>query len=141
MHSKVALRHVVAAVVALLTGCAAPGMNIPPMQANGKYLQFKHPVAGVPAFQVALPSPEGCTGMLASMRQQQSNNALVQFWSCAANSASSSLPTRATFRNKTYAFLFDVEAISMEECKSAVEGLLNSEGKNNLEVVSSCTAK
>jgi hypothetical protein len=130
-----------AAIAAAIAGCAGPGAALPPMQVNGRYLQAKHPVSGVPALQIALPNQEGCASMLAVMRQQDPNNYLISLWSCSANSASASLPTRATVRNKTYAFLLDVEAISMQECKESVDGMMNSKGKDNLEVVSACATK
>ncbi len=138
---RVAVVLTIASLSATIFGCATPDGRSTPASSARKYLQFRHPVTGVPAFQVALPNSDGCVGMLATMRTKQGANDLLAYWSCVDTSASSSLPARATVRNKTYAFVFDIEAISLQECSSFVEAMLNSEGKDNLELVRTCAQR
>ena len=101
-------------------------------------MQIKHPVSGVVGLQMTFPSPEGCAGMLSTVRWKSEFKEMLPFFACVSMTASSSLPARATVRNKTYAFLIDIEAVSLSECKAFVDGMMNSEGKENLEVAAPC---
>jgi hypothetical protein len=104
-------------------------------------MQWRHPVSGAPAFQVTLPSTEGCVAMLAMFQRTHASNPAMSFWSCTGTSVSPSLKARSILRNKTYAYLLDVEAITNEECVAFVEAAMANEGKENIEVVSPCKDK
>jgi len=111
-----------------------------PTQYN-RYLQFKHPISGTVAFQIAFPNPDGCKGMLAMVNFDEKSNSMKSFFVCTSNSASATLPIRATIRNKVYSFILDLEAINSQECNSFLKGMMNGEAKDNLEVISPCTLK
>lgn len=128
-------------VAAATVSCAGHGGGASVPAVSGRYLQVEHPVSSVVAFQMAFPSQEGCAGMLATLRHKPESKELLPFFACVDTSASSALPARATLRNRTYAFVFDVEAVSVGECKSFVEGMLKSDGKENLEVVAPCAPR
>lgn len=108
---------------------------------TGRYMQFKHPASSVVAFQMSFPTPEGCAGMMATLRYKPESKEMLPFVACVSTSASSSLPARATVRNKTYVFLADVEALSVGACKEFVDGMMNSDGKENLELVAPCAPR
>jgi hypothetical protein len=119
----------------IFTGCVTT-----PKQ-NDRYLQIKHPISGVVGYQIALPSSDACSGMLGMVDSNEKSKGMKPFFVCSSTSASATLPARATVRNKVYSFIFDVEAINLKECNSVLEGMMASEGKDNLEVVSLCAAK
>ena len=129
------------AISAATVSCAGHGGGASLPALSGRYLQVKHPVSSVVAFQMAFPSPESCVGMLAALRYKSESKEMLPFFACVGTTASSTLPARATLRNKTYAFVVDVETVSVNECKSFVEGMLKSDGKENLEVVAPCAPR
>lgn len=134
-----AFRTIAAFVVSVAGAACAPyggGAALP--TSTGRYLQFKHPVSGVVGLQITFPTPEGCAGMLSTVR---SNKEMLPYIACASAPTSPVLPARATVRNKTYVFLVDIEAVSLSECKSFVDSIMNSEGKENLELAAPCARR
>ena len=104
-------------------------------------MQFKHPESGTVAMQMTLPTPDGCSGLLALYRSNKEIKEFAKFISCNSTSVSSSLPARATVRNKLYAFLVEVEALTAGECNSATQSMMEGDGGENLEIVAACAVK
>ena len=119
-------------------GCTSGGLGVASSASVGRYLQFKHPVAGVVALQMTFQTPPGCAGMLATLRYNPSLKEMLPYFACVDTSVSTALPSHAVVRNKIYSFLVDIEVINLSECKTLVDSMMNSEGKENLEVVAPC---
>jgi hypothetical protein len=114
-----------------VTGCA----NL----SAGRFLQAKHPASGVVFAQVVYPNPESCSAELVAMRMTPETRDAAALLACSATSASHLLPSRATLRDRTYAYLFDFEAVNVSECTKAVDRILATE-KGRIEIVAPCTA-
>ena len=128
-------------IVGACVGCAPYGGGASLPSSAGRHLQFKHPVSGVVGVQMTFPTSEGCAGMIQYVRWKPESKEMLPFIACVGTTISPPLPARATVRNKTYAFLLDIEAITLAECKAFVDGMMNSEGKENLEVAAACASR
>lgn len=122
-------------VAVCATSCAGQGGFVQPT--SGRYMQMKHPATDAVVVQMTVPNPDACAFMLKSVPK---NDVMSRLMSCRGESASATLPIRATVRNIPYGFLVDVDAVSIEECSATVDAMVKS-GAPNLEIVAPCARK
>ena len=108
--------------------------------ASGRHLQARHSVSGLVALQIPHTTAQACATSLDSIRRAPEASAFAPYVACANDSASASLQSRATLRDRTNSFLFDVEVISVADCQKFVDAWLIAE-KDKLELVAPCAPK
>jgi hypothetical protein len=120
----------------LLCSCAQVPTQGPD---DGRYYQWVHPISGAVAFQMAMPNAQGCSFLLKTAIANPKAAAFSNTLRCSLVSASKQLDAIGTIRNKTYNFVVDVEAISVDECQVFIDSVIRS--APIIEQVAPCKAK
>jgi hypothetical protein len=107
--------------------------------ADGRFWQVRHPMSGIVVMQFSFPDAERCASLIRNMsfRTEATAKQTASVSSCRSESASRNMRARATLRDKTGNYLFDVETSVPSICKSLVNDVVR-DSKGAVEVVAGC---